>query len=86
MSKITLRTGYYYSKQRANELLKTTDQSEVWVVPIILLDYPALLNYPEVKGSKGTFTIGDYGLAGNKIQEAINDTTKSTVGIYCIFF
>ena len=56
-SKITLRKGYYYSKQRTNELLKTSDQSEgeVWVIPVMLLDYPVLLDYPEVKGSKGIF-------------------------------
>ena len=86
MSKITLRKGYYYSKERTNELLKSNGQSEVWVVPIMLLDYPVLLDYPEVKGSKGTFAIGDYGVARKEIQEAINDTTKSTVGIYWIFF
>ena len=84
MSELTLRKGYYYSKQRTNELLKTSGQSEgeVWVIPVMLLDYPVLLDYPEVKGSKATFTIGDYGLARKEIQEAINDTTKSTVGIY----
>ena len=81
-SKLTLRKGYYYSKQRTNDLLKTNGESEVWVVPVMLLEYPVLLDYPEVKGSKGTFTIGDYGLARKEIQEAINDTTKSTVGIY----
>ena len=82
MPKLTLRKGYYYSKQRTSDLLKSDGQSVVWVVPIMLLDYPVLLDYPEVKGSKGTFTIGDYGLARKEIQEAMKDTTKSTVGIY----
>ena len=82
MSKLTIRKGYYYSKQRTTQLLKTNGQSEVWFVPIMLLDYPVLLDYPEVKGSKGTFTVGDFGLARKEIHEAINDTTKSTVRIY----
>ena len=104
ISKVTLRKGYYYSKQRTDILLKSNGQSEVWYVPIMLLDYPALMDNPEVKGcishlmglllgryskrkhsSKGTFAIGDYGLARKEIQDVINDITKSTVGIYSIF-
>ena len=50
--------------------------------PYSFLDYPALLDYPEVKNiALGSCTSGDYGLARKEIQEALHDTTESTVGI-----
>jgi hypothetical protein len=83
MSKKAWKTGYYYSKQSSHELLMIDEESKVWIVPIHLLDYPALLDYPEVKNTAlGSFTFGDYGLARKEIQEALHDTTESTVGIY----
>ena len=82
MSQKAWKTGYYYSKQCTNELLMIDEESKVWIVPILLLDYPALLDYPEVKNiALGSCTFGNYGLARKEIQEALNDTTESTVGI-----
>ena len=77
-----LKKGYYYSKQETSELLMIDEESKVWIVPIILLDYPALLEYPEVKNSAtGSFSFGDFGLAKKEIQEALQDKTQSTVRI-----
>ena len=82
MSQKAWKTGYYYSKQSTNELLMIDEESKVWIVPILLLDYPALLDYPEVKNiALGSCTSGDYGFARKEIQEALHDTTESTVGI-----
>ena len=82
MSQKAWKTGYYYSKQSSHELLMIDEESKVWIVPIHLLDYPALLDYPEVKNTAlGSCTFGDYGLARKEIQEALHDTTESTVGI-----
>jgi len=55
------------------------EESKVWIVPILLLDYPALLDYPEVKNiALGSCTSGDYGLARKEIQKALHDITEST--------
>ena len=63
--------------------LKIDDELKVWIVPITLLDYPALLDYPEVKNkATGSISFGDYGPARKEIQEAMNDFTFSTVGIF----
>ena len=87
MSQKAWKTGYYYSKQCTNELLMIDEESKVWIVPILLLDYPALLDYPEVKKiALGSCTSGDYGLARKEIQKALHDTTESTVEIYLFKF
>ena len=78
-----LKPGYYYSKESTNELWKVDEEFKIWIVPIILLDYPVLLDYPEVKSiATGSLTYGDYGLARKEIQDALNDATLSTVGIF----
>ena len=78
-----LKPGYYYSKEATNELWKVDEEFKIWIVPIILLDYPVLLDYPEVKSiATGSLTYGDYGLARKEIQDALKDTTSSKVGIF----
>ena len=82
MSGNPLKKGYYYSKENTHRLLKVDDKSKVWIIPIFLLDYPALLDYPEVKSSATvTFAYGDFGLAREEIQKVLNDSTSGTVSI-----
>ena len=90
-SKVPLKKGYYYSKQATNELMKIDDDFKVWILPLMILDFPVLLDYPEVKHiGTGSFDFGDYGHARKEIQEALNDSTLSTVRtlifrIFCKF-
>ena len=78
-----LLKGFYYSKESTHELLKIDEDFTVWILPVTLLDYPALLDYPEVKlKATGSISFGDYGLARKEIQDALKDTTSSKVGIF----
>ena len=79
-----LKPGYYYSKESTHELMKIDEESKIWIVPTLLLDYPVLLDYPEVKNTAtGSFTYGDYGPARKEIQDILKDSASSTVGIFC---
>ncbi len=81
MSEIKLKKGYYYSKENTDELWIIDEQSKVWIVPITLLEYPALLDYPEVKNvGSGSIAYGDYGPAHKELQQSLNDLKLSTVG------
>lgn len=76
-----LLKGFYYSKESTHELLMIDEDFKVWILPVTLLDYPALLDYPEVKlKATGSISFGDYGLARKEILEALNDSSLSTVG------
>ena len=81
-----LLKGFYYSKESTHELLKIDEDFTVWILPVTLLDYPALLDYPEVKlKATGTISFGDYGLARKEILEALKDLSLSTVGTAMFF-
>ena len=86
MSVNPLKKGYYYSRENTHRLLKVDDKSKVWIIPIFLLDYPVLLDYPEVKSSvTASFAYGDFGIAREEIQKVLNDSTSGSVSIISLF-
>ena len=85
MSVSSLRPGYYFSKEATNELIKINEDSKVWIVPIFHLDFPVLLDYPEVNNiARGSVAYGDYGLARKEIQDALKDRNQSTVRTFLV--
>ena len=85
MSANSLKPGYYFSKEATHELLKIDEDSKAWIVPICHLDFPVLLDSPEINNmARGSIAYGDYGLARKEIQDALKDTNQNTVRIFLL--